>query len=120
MSEAMVYFRNLGNREFDTEGTSILPQMSSLAVHPLEGVEIIEDEPLKDLSKFSPKLRILKVGDLSLLVDINLQIDGGYVAKTSALEFDAVGQGETEEEALQDIVYAIELLKEATTRNTSE
>jgi len=40
------------------------------------------------------------------------QDEGGFVARVTTPEFSATGQGETEEEALQDIKSAIELLME--------
>lgn len=120
MSVVPIKLKNLSNRESDTIGTGVFLDSSTLVVHPLKSVEIAKGQPLKDLSKFSPKLRILQVGDLSLLIETSLQIEGGYVAEASTPEFDAIGQGETEEEALQDIRHAIEILKEASARNTSE
>ena len=120
MHVATTSFNDVSNISSAMMGTFGFSDGSSLIVPALQSIEIRKDEPLKDLSKFSPKLRVLKVGDLSLLVEISLQIEGGYVARSSTLEFDAVGQGETEEEATEDIRHAIELLKEATVINTSE
>ena len=120
MTDASINLRNASISELDTKGTGFFLENSSLIVHPIETQEVAKDQPLKDLSKYSPKLRILKIGDLSLPTQISLQIEGGYLAEASTLEFDAIGQGETEEEAIQDLTQAIELLKKSTTRNISE
>ena len=120
MYVATASLKNLCNVSSGMTGSIGFSDGSSSIVPPLESLEIGKDETLKDMSKFSPKLRILKVADLSLLVEISLQIEGGYVAKGSTPEFDAVGQGETEEEATEDIRHAIELLNACMQASTSE
>ena len=65
--------RNLSSTEFDTVGTyDNFSHGSSVIIKPLEAVETPKIEPLKNLSKFSPKLSILKVGDLSILIETSL------------------------------------------------
>lgn len=83
-------------------------------------LEIPLDTPFGNLSRFAPRLYVLKIKDLTLPVEVTLQVDGGYVSKASAPRFDAIGQGSTEEEAIDDIKCAIKLLREATFEQTSE
>ena len=111
MSASIATYKDLFTCKYQSEGISIFPKGSSVLVPPIAVVEV--KGKAYNLSKFTPKLHLLKIGDLSLLVETSLQIDGGYVAKTSTDNFDAVGEGDTETEAIEDIKSAIKLLKEA-------
>ena len=113
MSVSVLDLKSLSTHRLDSEGNSVLPRGSSLVVSSIVAVELSKDVTLKNLSKFTPKLQILKIDDSSLLIEVSLQIDGGYMAKTSTDNFDAVGEGDTETEAIEDIKSAIRLLKEA-------
>jgi predicted RNase H-like HicB family nuclease len=112
MSVSVLDLKNLSTRRLDSEGNSVLLRGSSLVVSPIIAVEISKDVTFRNLSKFTPKLQILKMDNSTLLIEVSLQIDGGYVAKTSVDDFDAVGEGDTETEAIEDIISAIKLLKE--------
>lgn len=120
MSFGEVDLKDLSTCKFETDGIGRFPQGSSLTPPQLAAIEVVKGEPLQNLSKFTPKLLVLTIGGVSLLAEVSLQIDGGYVSKTSTTEFDAVGQGDTEEIAVEDLLCAIKLLKEATSKKASE
>lgn len=101
---------------FESEGNGIFLKGSSVRTQPVGAHEIKQGTPFANLSRFDPRLHVLKIGDLTLLAEVILQVDGGYVSKASASRFDAIGQGDTEEEAIEDIKCAIRLLKEATSK----
>ena len=60
-------------------------------------------------------MRFLQIQGQFFPIDVVLQEEGGYMARYSNEKFAANGQGETEEEALEDIRSAIELLLEEET-----
>ena len=101
---------------FESEGNGIFLKGSSVRTQPVGAHEIKQDTPFGNLSRFDPRLHVLRIGDLTLLAEVSLQVDGGYVSKASAQRFDAIGQGDTEEEAIEDIKCAIKLLKDATSK----
>jgi hypothetical protein len=107
-------FKFLSTCQVQNEGNGSFSSGTSSKVSQLGGLEINQGAPFENLSKFTPVLYLLKIDDMSLLVEVSLQIEGGYTSKTSAIRFDAIGQGNTEEEAIDDIKAAIKLLKEAT------
>jgi len=59
-----------------------------------------------------PWTKLLKINDRVFCILIIPQHTGRFVARTSTSNFNATGQGDTEEEALRDIKEAIELLIE--------
>jgi len=69
------------------------------------GIEVAFPFPLPSLLPLEVKGQIFSVLAIS-------QMDGSIVTRTSTSRFNATGQGKTEEEALQDIKSAIELLME--------
>lgn len=67
----------------------------------------------KRLSPFPiASIQQLKVRNKLFSIFLIQSLDGGCIARTSTSTFSASGQGDTEEEALQDIRSAIELLME--------
>lgn len=59
-----------------------------------------------------PSIEPLEVGGQIFPILVIPQIDGKMVTRISTSRFNATGQGDTEEEALNDIKSAIELLLE--------
>lgn len=111
----MVAFKTLSSSKLEEEGVGTFSQSSTLRTAQFGATEIVKNVPFENLSKFTPKLILL--ADLSLLAEVSLQFDGGYVSRASSFRFDAIGQGETEEEAIEDLRSAVKLLKEVTSTN---
>ena len=77
----------------------------------------MEYTEVETLSQHISKLSMIEVKNQHFLMRLNLQPDGGYVAEVSTPIFGAIGQGETEEQAIQDIRDAIDILIEETSNS---
>ena len=100
----------------------LLDDSSDLFVTEIEQIPIpklpspipqLESEEIKSaFPYFLVWRRPLEVSDQVFSILIIPQVTGNFVARTSTSTFNAIGQGRTEEEALQDIKSAIEALME--------
>ena len=56
------------------------------------------------------RIRIINVREQFFPILVCPEPDGGYITRIETPKYNATGQGETEEEAIKDITFAIELL----------
>ena len=103
-----------------TEVTLVSPGLSIYV--PFNGRHLKRLPEIFVRQTFKPiaSMKFLQIQGQFFPIDVVLQEEGGYMARYSNEKFAANGQGETEEEALEDIRSAIELLLEEETNSSRD
>jgi predicted RNase H-like HicB family nuclease len=103
-------------KELESDNSSDLFQTQAKQI-PIPQVSPLEQQPsLEEIRSSYPYFlnwrRPLEINDRVFSVLIIPQVSGNFVARTSTSRFSATGQGRNEEEAMEDIRSAIEILME--------
>ncbi len=99
--------------ELSNSTASFQPQIQKIVVPKMGRLFAAGDSDVKrSVPYLFPWTRLLMVNKREFCILVIPQLSGKFVARTSTNRFSATGQGDTEEDAMQDIEDAIESLME--------